>query len=101
MQQPTAIQYPISDILEWEVSKKLVLTPKFQRRSVWIPKAKSFLIDTILRGMPIPPIFIRLRVDPIRQRSIREVIDGQQRLKTVLDFVGGGFPIMPIHNDEF
>lgn len=101
MQQPTAIQYPISDILEWELSKKLVITPKFQRRSVWIPKAKSFLIDTILRGMPIPPIFIRQRVDPVKQKSIREVIDGQQRLKAVLDFVGGDFPIMMIHNEEY
>lgn len=101
MQQPTAIQYPVSDILEWEASKKLVLTPKFQRRSVWIPKAKSFLIDTILRGMPIPPIFIRQRIDPVKQRAIREVIDGQQRLKAVLNYIGGEFPVMAIHNDEF
>jgi hypothetical protein len=101
MQQPTAIQYPISDILEWAVSKKLVLTPKFQRRSVWIPKAKAFLIDTILRGMPIPPIFIRQRIDPIKQRAVREVIDGQQRLKAVLDFIGGEFSIMEIHNEEY
>lgn len=101
MQQPTAIQYPISDILEWEVSKKLVITPKFQRRDVWIPKAKSFLIDTILRGMPIPPLFIRQRIDPVKQISIREVIDGQQRLRAVLDFVKGEYPIMKVHNPDF
>ena len=100
MHQPTAIQYPISDILEWELSKKLVITPKFQRRDVWIPKAKAFLIDTILRNMPIPPIFIRQRVDPVKQISVREVIDGQQRLKAVLKFIKGEYPIMKIHNEE-
>lgn len=101
MQQPTAIQYPISDILEWEVSKKLVIAPKFQRRNVWIPKAKSFLIDTIIRSMPIPPIFIRQRVDPKKQITVREVIDGQQRLRAVLEFIKGEFPIMEAHNKEY
>lgn len=101
MQQPTAIQYPISDILEWEVSKKLVIAPKFQRRNVWIPKAKSFLIDTIIRSMPIPPIFIRQRVDPKKQITVREVIDGQQRLRAVLEFIKGEFPIMETHNKEY
>ena len=100
MQQPTAIQYPISDILEWEMSKKLVIAPKFQRRDVSIPKAKSYLIDTVIRCMPIPPIFIRQRVDPIKQISIREVIDGQQRIRAVLDFIKGEYPIMKSHNKD-
>ncbi len=64
MQQPTGTLYPISDILEWNVSDQLVIVPKFQRRDVWIPKAKSYLIDTILRSMPIPPLFIRMQIDP-------------------------------------
>jgi hypothetical protein len=52
MQQPQLAPYPISDFLQWQGMKQLELTPKFQRRDVWPAKAKSYLIDTILRKMP-------------------------------------------------
>ncbi len=101
MQPSIASPFRISDFLEWDASRQLILTPKFQRRDVWIPTAKSYLIDTILRAMPIPPIFIRLMVDPVQRRSIREVIDGQQRLRTVLSYIAGEFPLLKAHNREF
>ncbi len=101
MEQPVSTLYTISDFIEWEASRQLVLTPKFQRRDVWIPKAKSYLIDTILRSMPIPPLFIRLMIDPAQKRAIREVVDGQQRLKTVLAYIHGDFTVLKAHNDEF
>jgi Protein of unknown function DUF262 len=101
MQQLPIAPYPISDFLEWEYAKQLELTPKFQRRSVWSPKAKSFLIDTILRQMPIPSIFLRLKLNPQQRKTIREVVDGQQRLRTILGYVRGEFDIMKAHNPEF
>ena len=101
MQQPVATIYTISDFLEWHASRQLVLTPKFQRRDVWIQKAKSYLIDTILRSMPIPPIFIRLIIDPVQKRAAREVVDGQQRLRAVLGYIAGEFPVLEVHNTEF
>lgn len=100
MAQPTTTSYSISDFLEWNVSKQLVIAPKFQRRDVWIQKAKSYLIDTILRELPIPPLFIRLKIDTISKRVVREVVDGQQRLRTVLSFIAGDFPILQAHNPE-
>ena len=39
--------YSINDFIEWEERKQLEISPKFQRRSVWSPQAKSYLIDTI------------------------------------------------------
>lgn len=101
MQQPVATPYTITDFLEWEASRQLILTPKFQRRDVWIPKAKSYLIDTILRSMPIPPLFIRLTIDPIQKRAMREVVDGQQRLRAVFAYIRGEFPVLKVHNNEF
>jgi hypothetical protein len=101
MQQAVATPYTISDFLEWDVSRQLVLTPKFQRRDVWIPKAKSYLIDTILRSMPIPPLFIRLMIDPMQKRAVREVVDGQQRLRAVFGYIRGEFPVLKVHNTEF
>lgn len=101
MEQPTAIQYPISDILEWHVSKRLIIAPKFQRRDVWSLNAKSYLIDTILRAMPIPPVYMRLMIDPVEQKTTREVVDGQQRLRAVLGYIQDEFPINKNHHPEF
>ena len=67
--------YNISDFIEWDSSSLLNLSPEFQRRAVWSEKAKSYLIDTILRGLPVPPVFIREKIDINTSRSIREVID--------------------------
>lgn len=79
-------QYRISDFLEWSEKRQLELNPHFQRRNVWTAPAKVYLIDTILRQMPTPKIFIRTRVDLTTQRSYREVVDGQQRLRAIFDF---------------
>ena len=51
--------YKVSDFLSWQRSKTLELRPSFQRRPVWQPGAKSYLLDTIIRGLPIPIIFLR------------------------------------------
>jgi len=79
-------QYTISDFLEWNKEKQMVLNPNFQRRSVWTSQAKSYLINTILRQLPMPKIFIRSVVDVQTQRPYREVVDGQQRLRAIIEF---------------
>ncbi len=82
-------QYTIGDFLEWHRKKQLVLNPSFQRRSVWTRDAKSYLIDTLLRRYPIPKVYIRSRINLQTQRSYREVVDGQQRLRTIIEFSKG------------
>lgn len=79
--------YKVSDFISWQRNKSLVLSPSFQRRAVWKPKAKSYLIDTIVRGLPIPIIFIREQTDLRTLEPIREVVDGQQRLRTLFSFI--------------
>jgi hypothetical protein len=80
--------FKISDFISWQKAGNLILAPAFQRRPVWKPGAKSYLIDTIVRGLPIPIIFLRdRRTDPNEFEPKREVVDGQQRLRTVLGFV--------------
>jgi hypothetical protein len=93
--------YSISDFLEWDEKGQLVLNPKFQRRSVWTPTARSFLMDTIVRGKPIPKVFLRQKINVQTRQSIREVVDGQQRLKTILSYVKDGFAIHPKHNPKY
>jgi Protein of unknown function DUF262 len=79
-------QYTVSDFLEFRASDRLILNPDFQRRDIWKPAAKVYLIDTILRGLPIPKMYFRTLIDPKTQSSIREVVDGQQRLRAIFAF---------------
>lgn len=79
--------YKVHDFLSWQKSGSLVLSPSFQRRSVWSPSAKSYLIDTVVRGLPVPILFIRERTDLESLEPKREVIDGQQRLRTLISYV--------------
>jgi Protein of unknown function DUF262 len=78
-----------------------VLNPAFQRRAVWNDKAKSFLIDTILRGKPIPKVFMRQQINASTKSSIREVVDLQQRLSTILSYVKDGFKVSKTQNEEY
>lgn len=82
-------QYPISDLYRWIKERTLILNPEFQRRNNWPQDAKSYLIDTILRGLPIPNIYIRTQTDTKTMKAYREVVDGQQRLRTVTEFMDG------------
>ena len=81
--------YTISDFIEWSRKGQLKLDPDFQRGSVWTPAARVFLIDTILNDLPIPQVYFRTKVDPATQTTVREVVDGQQRLRAILDFASG------------
>lgn len=86
-------QYRISDFLDWHREKRLNLNPDFQRGSVWSPAARSFLIDTILRQLPVPKVYLRTTIDVRTKKSIREVVDGQQRMRAILDFAEDKFAL--------
>jgi hypothetical protein len=90
--------YSISDFVEWEKNGLLELSPDFQRRSVWSEKGKSYLIDTIMRGKPIPKIIITQKLQGAR--NLRVVVDGQQRLRAILSFYNGDFKISKAHNKD-
>jgi uncharacterized protein with ParB-like and HNH nuclease domain len=79
--QTLRTQYRVVDFVSWQRAGGLELNPNFQRRPVWKKGAKSYLIDTILRGLPIPIIFLRdLRADLKTFKAKLYVVDGQQRI---------------------
>jgi hypothetical protein len=92
--------YSINDFLNWFDNSELTLSPKYQRNSVWNNSAKSYLMDTILRGYPIPQIFIRQIIDTNTRKTTREIIDGQQRLRSIIEFTQDAFPILKTHNSN-
>lgn len=81
----------IQDLLNMYRNKELDLNPWYQRRSVWTNSQKSYLINTLFEQMPIPSIYIRHSLDLESEKSIKEVVDGQQRIRAIIDFVEGKF----------
>lgn len=91
--------YSVSDFLEWRRNNLLDISPEFQRRSVWTRAAKSFLIDTVIRGKPMPKVLITQELRG--QSNIRTVVDGQQRIRAILEFIAGDFTILKAHNETY
>lgn len=93
-------QYTIADLLTWLTDKTLVINREFQRNSgVWPTAAQEYLIDTILRDMPMPKIYLRTRTDVKTMRTYREVVDGQQRLMAMQSYAKDDFPLRLKGND--
>ena len=91
--------YSISDFQELYNDSKLELSPKFQRRSVWSTSAKAFLADTVIRGKPFPKSIL---IQEFKEgRTIRVVVDGQQRLRAIFDFIDDGIKVSRAHNKEY
>ena len=83
----TATTHPISWFKDRETEGNLVLQPGFQRRRVWSDRQKSNLIESILLELPVPEIYMQIKTAP-DGRSEYIVVDGQQRISTILEFIG-------------
>lgn len=83
--------HPISDIRDWSEVQRLELRPDFQRRTVWSAAARIMLMDTILRDVPMPKIFLANTIQ--NGHTYRIVIDGQQRISAILDFLRDKFSL--------
>jgi len=96
----TRANYKIAEFLRWWSRGELILQPKFQRRAAWENRARSYLIDTVVRGLPMPKIYIRRVVNPKTKLAAYEVVDGQQRLRAVIDFHSGTLELSRRHNED-
>lgn len=93
--------YEINDLINWHEMGELNISPKYQRNPVWDNVARSFLIDTIMRNYPMPPLFFRQSFNLQERKTKREVIDGQQRSRAILGFYNNEFPILNKHNNVY
>jgi hypothetical protein len=73
---------------------RLQIKPPFQRNPVWTDLQKSFLIDSILRGYPIPELYVQDVVTATGDEQ-HIIVDGQQRVRACLEFVEGKFALHP------
>lgn len=76
--------WPISDIKAHAEKGRLNLSPSYQRGDVWPNVDAQILIESILRGIPLPSVIL-MRTNEAG-RSVYEVIDGKQRLTAILRF---------------
>lgn len=74
------------------LDNSLSLSPPFQRNPVWTRLQQSYLVDTILNGLPIPELYMQDAISSDgTEKSI--LVDGQQRIRAVLEFVQGEYSL--------
>lgn len=65
----------------------LIIKPPYQRKPIWTAKQKCSLIESILLGLPVPEVYVQQSTTP-EGMTTHAIVDGQQRVRTVLQFVG-------------
>ena len=66
----------ISELFERYKLDKINLEPPYQRRGdVWDVEKQGFLIDSILKNYPVPPIFLHQKIDSETGKTMYDVID--------------------------
>ena len=78
----TAVDFSFGELLNLHNDKEIVIRPEYQRLFRWSLEQRSRLIESIILGLPIPPIFL---IEG--QTGVLELIDGLQRTSSVLQFL--------------
>jgi len=91
--------HDLSWLLDLHRNKQLDLDPSYQRRSVWTLKDRRFFMDTVFRNYPSPAIFLQKSIDDTTGTPTYHVVDGKQRITTILMFVGNQFALSPDFGD--
>ncbi|MEG7841194.1 DUF262 domain-containing protein [Bacillus mobilis] len=79
-----------------------IVDHSYQRRKVWGEKDNVCLIETILLNLVIPEIFLwPAEIDPENGNTITHIVDGQQRINAIVNFIAGGYSLKKRYlNDE-
>jgi hypothetical protein len=74
----------------------LRLGAKYQRNPIWSLGQKCFLIDSIISGAPIPQVFLNIITEGTGRdrQTIYEVVDGQQRLRAIMEYMSDEYPLV-------
>lgn len=92
----------VQSLLELRKSNMLLVNPEYQRGEVWTQPQQKRLVDSVLRGYPIPLIYLhyaKRKVAGYEQHGF-EVIDGQQRINSLYLYIEGQFKLFDPIVDE-
>ncbi len=81
--RPDNYSMSIGELISLYEQHEIEIHPEFQRFFRWNEYQKTRLIESIILGFPIPPIFVSQRED-----GVWDVVDGLQRLSTIYEFIG-------------
>ena len=86
--QVTASGFTVAEYCEQMRGGGIVVNHDYQRSDkVWPPAARSYLIETILLGYPMPKMALHQTTDLKTRRTKKEIVDGQQRSQAIFDFL--------------
>lgn len=81
-------KYSVAELVSWFRSRDLVVNQQYQRGGgLWPNAAKSYFVDTIIRDFPFPKVYFHELIDKKTKRPRKEIVDGQQRISTIVEFV--------------
>jgi hypothetical protein len=73
---------------------EIIVNKNYQRSDqVWPDAAQSFLIESIMLGFPIPKVYLHSITDLKTRRTIKEIVDGQQRSRAIFDYFYDKYPL--------
>jgi hypothetical protein len=79
--------FTIADYCNAMERDEIIVNKNYQRSDqVWPTAARSYLIETILKGFPIPKLYLYQVTDVKSKKTYKEIVDGQQRSVAILDF---------------
>jgi uncharacterized protein with ParB-like and HNH nuclease domain len=86
LNKPEPSKNSIDDIIRTMQRRKFLVRPSYQRKEVINQTKASSIIESVLLDITLPALFVYKRID-----GVSEVIDGQQRLLTLLGFIGASY----------
>jgi hypothetical protein len=93
----------ISELLNLRRNHILTVNPEYQRGAVWGEAQQKRLVDSVLRGYPLPMIYLHYKKVQVvgHSRDSLEIIDGQQRINALHAFAEGGMKLFdPVKDDK-
>lgn len=92
----------IQDLLDLKRNNMLTVNPEYQRGAVWLEPQQKKLIDSVLRGYPLPLIYLHHKKRSVAgmQREDLEIIDGQQRINALNIFSQNALRLFDPVKDE-
>lgn len=87
-----ATSMTVSDYCQGMERKEIIVNRQYQRSDrVWPPAARSYLIESVIQGFPLPKFTLYLITDLKSKKTIKEIVDGQQRSLAIYDFYSDKF----------